>query len=102
MIRRPPRSTLFPYTTLFRSRVATDAVFESLMPLYCGLPPGNCVTNRVQWNILTYDSGGNDRMPPSSTSLANYHYFAGFNGFLTAIVRVESDVLPPLPPVGHV
>src|SRR5690349_24120194 len=23
MIRRPPRSTLFPYTTLFRSRIAT-------------------------------------------------------------------------------
>src|SRR2546426_7732804 len=26
MIRRPPRSTLFPYTTLFRSRDAADAV----------------------------------------------------------------------------
>src|SRR3712207_7836614 len=26
MIRRPPRSTLFPYTTLFRSRVGDDAV----------------------------------------------------------------------------
>src|SRR2546425_10423793 len=25
MIRRPPRSTLFPYTTLFRSRVAATA-----------------------------------------------------------------------------
>src|SRR3712207_8830068 len=25
MIRRPPRSTLFPYTTLFRSRVADPA-----------------------------------------------------------------------------
>src|SRR3712207_8189090 len=25
MIRRPPRSTLFPYTTLFRSRVAGQA-----------------------------------------------------------------------------
>src|SRR5260221_9400389 len=25
MIRRPPRSTLFPYTTLFRSRAATPA-----------------------------------------------------------------------------
>src|SRR3712207_7179773 len=25
MIRRPPRSTLFPYTTLFRSLVRTDA-----------------------------------------------------------------------------
>src|SRR2546426_6689140 len=30
MIRRPPRSTLFPYTTLFRS------VFETLMsPTFC-------------------------------------------------------------------
>src|SRR5258708_24180323 len=27
MIRRPPRSTLFPYTTLFRSRI--DARYES-------------------------------------------------------------------------
>ena len=24
MIRRPPRSTLFPYTTLFRSKIAID------------------------------------------------------------------------------
>src|SRR2546421_8997356 len=29
MIRRPPRSTLFPYTTLFRSNPATD---ETLSP----------------------------------------------------------------------
>src|SRR3712207_8732369 len=28
MIRRPPRSTLFPYTTLFRSHAAVD-VYES-------------------------------------------------------------------------
>src|SRR2546428_6201586 len=27
MIRRPPRSTLFPYTTLFRSRVAPERAF---------------------------------------------------------------------------
>src|SRR5439155_17109327 len=26
MIRRPPRSTLFPYTTLFRSRAARDDI----------------------------------------------------------------------------
>src|SRR3712207_7624614 len=26
MIRRPPRSTLFPYTTLFRSRVTRDRI----------------------------------------------------------------------------
>src|SRR3712207_9081813 len=28
MIRRPPRSTLFPYTTLFRSQVVHDAFGE--------------------------------------------------------------------------
>src|SRR2546430_13647929 len=30
MIRRPPRSTLFPYTTLFRSRYVTPAEFAHL------------------------------------------------------------------------
>src|SRR2546429_4136717 len=30
MIRRPPRSTLFPYTTLFRSVTLTDAGSEDL------------------------------------------------------------------------
>src|SRR2546426_9894113 len=29
MIRRPPRSTLFPYTTLFRSRTVTDGVVSA-------------------------------------------------------------------------
>src|SRR3712207_7915998 len=30
MIRRPPRSTLFPYTTLFRSNYSYDSVFDYL------------------------------------------------------------------------
>src|SRR3712207_8532975 len=30
MIRRPPRSTLFPYTTLFRSRIAVDLAAVTL------------------------------------------------------------------------
>src|SRR3712207_8200377 len=29
MIRRPPRSTLFPYTTLFRSQATIDAAAEA-------------------------------------------------------------------------
>src|SRR5260370_15109991 len=28
MIRRPPRSTLFPYTTLFRSSCSTSSAFQ--------------------------------------------------------------------------
>src|SRR5438552_5533894 len=37
MIRRPPRSTLFPYTTLFRSR-------RSLVP--SSVPAGTVITRR--------------------------------------------------------
>src|SRR3712207_7121670 len=37
MIRRPPRSTLFPYTTLFRSRARRGVI----APLRCvRIPPG--------------------------------------------------------------
>src|SRR5258708_22354420 len=32
MIRRPPRSTLFPYTTLFRSPHQIDAVYSKMLP----------------------------------------------------------------------
>src|SRR5260370_18519851 len=35
MIRRPPRSTLFPYTTLFRSRIAAPA--SEIHPQFAGL-----------------------------------------------------------------
>src|SRR3712207_8882180 len=33
MIRRPPRSTLFPYTTLFRSRQETASAMKLLVPV---------------------------------------------------------------------
>src|SRR3712207_7242778 len=36
MIRRPPRSTLFPYTTLFRSRDAGDPVDVVAEPVVRG------------------------------------------------------------------
>src|SRR2546425_10391852 len=35
MIRRPPRSTLFPYTTLFRSKVVREVLGEDI-----GIDPG--------------------------------------------------------------
>src|SRR5256885_12680331 len=43
MIRRPPRSTLFPYTTLFRSDVAGDDQGHAL-----GLQPHPQRTRRVR------------------------------------------------------
>src|SRR5258708_11569317 len=36
MIRRPPRSTLFPYTTLFRSRILVDVSKNTSQPVYIG------------------------------------------------------------------
>src|SRR2546430_13589416 len=36
MIRRPPRSTLFPYTTLFRSRRSPRRIPRSLQPAASG------------------------------------------------------------------
>src|SRR5947208_7903423 len=33
MLRRPPRSTLFPYTTLFRSRVVVNSVGREIRTL---------------------------------------------------------------------
>src|SRR3712207_7230383 len=40
MIRRPPRSTLFPYTTLFRSRPAEgeDALADLVLPAAAECP----------------------------------------------------------------
>src|SRR2546422_10166725 len=37
MIRRPPRSTLFPYTTLFRSQTSPWAVFLGLPVAFYGV-----------------------------------------------------------------
>src|SRR5256885_14032039 len=37
MIRRPPRSTLFPYTTLFRSQAHDPGNVHGVVRLACGL-----------------------------------------------------------------
>src|SRR3712207_8970787 len=40
MIRRPPRSTLFPYTTLFRSNAASSSCTLLASTLHTPPPPG--------------------------------------------------------------
>src|SRR2546430_651246 len=56
MIRRPPRSTLFPYTTLFRS----PAVVVVRLPLPIEMPPSKKFTVPV---------GGATRVVPGATTL---------------------------------
>src|SRR2546430_7689206 len=43
MIRRPPRSPLFPYTTLFRSRLAVNPANAILNYLYAVLESETCL-----------------------------------------------------------
>src|SRR5258708_39814708 len=48
MIRRPPRSTLFPYTTLFRSLVYDMPRFEAhQLALPSSFPPGSEMEEQV-------------------------------------------------------
>src|SRR5258708_20879359 len=50
MIRRPPRSTLFPYTTLFRSQVTIQVKDKQLTAL---AEPASPEKRNQQWEHLT-------------------------------------------------
>src|SRR5947208_12380764 len=56
MIRRPPRSTLFPYTTLFRSHLAR----------HLGVPPLVGVEQAVAVQVPTERDGRRARLEPRS------------------------------------
>src|SRR2546426_11752249 len=63
MIRRPPRSTLFPYTTLFRSRALLEEVRPDLVFVAGDLsgPPG---THRMCKAAVERALEGYDGPPP--------------------------------------
>ena len=56
MIRRPPRSTLFPYTTLFRSefvrKYGTDKKFKDQQPATRAVL--NFITNYISENDISF------------------------------------------------
>src|SRR2546422_7404985 len=81
MIRRPPRSTLFPYTTLFRSHglaaipdapldvVPTPAFMRPVIPFAAYDPPGAYSSDRTGWFYVTLPDPG----LPSSTQRSEEH-----------------------------
>src|SRR2546430_11711726 len=59
MIRRPPRSTLFPYTTLFRSRLELSDLQRLVTVADPALSPDGktvvCIVSRVNWSDDRFD-----------------------------------------------
>src|SRR3712207_8139634 len=86
MIRRPPRSTLFPYTTLFRSQAATiDGASGWQQLRHITLPLMRptfffAVVMATIWNLQLFDSvsiltdGGDRKSTRLNSSHANISY----------------------------
>src|SRR3712207_4835754 len=85
MIRRPPRSTLFPYTTLFRSFRTVNignAVIDNLHVLLADVVMGR----HVLGNVVGYDR---DIVGPTDTPRHTNTVFQEVNAFLfREIVKV--------------
>src|SRR5256885_4422170 len=74
MIRRPPRSTLFPYTTLFRSRGHPDCTHHGRDIRVDEPPPGPCSGATDRGDLV----GGGDR---KSTRLNSSHLVISYAVF---------------------
>src|SRR3712207_8223833 len=66
MIRRPPRSTLFPYTTLFRSRLEVGKTSRGESPergaMVCNLARDHLVAGSLGVGLVVLAGGGFGRL----------------------------------------
>src|SRR2546427_9851683 len=60
MIRRPPRSTLFPYTTLFRSHLAAEAAAAGAEVLVAAEATGMSRNGDERWHVRVKERGRED------------------------------------------
>src|SRR3712207_7661596 len=85
MIRRPPRSTLFPYTTLFRSRVERDGFAWDAGPSLLTMP--------FVFEALFADTGAPlaDELDRKSTRLNSSHANISY-----AVFCLKKKIISPL------
>src|SRR3989442_7090141 len=100
MIRRPPRSTLFPYTTLFRSRPGRPGNWVSIGE---GISPKEWKVLRTSalpvegYVLATWPIAG---LPEGSVYTIRLEAQDTEGGLSSAQVRVLVDNLPPAKPLG--
>src|SRR3712207_7141360 len=99
MIRRPPRSTLFPYTTLFRSRTsARRPSADRRVPLERhGRYRGRLTTVAFHWSApLEHHGRDRDR---KSTRLNSSHANISYAGFCLKKNSIRFLLRPPSSPL---
>src|SRR5258708_14525506 len=101
MIRRPPRSTLFPYTTLFRSR--RDHRVELVGAHHERNPEGRCVPSRALRHrppvqSTPPNSAGRDR---KSTRLNSSHQIISYAVFCLKKKTNHMNLITPPSPPSH-
>src|SRR5256885_7094844 len=75
MIRRPPRSTLFPYTTLFRSQVAVEPCRRT------GIRRPQFIVDKHPDNLPDAAGGALDLLDRKSTRLNSSHLVISYAVF---------------------
>src|SRR2546422_6427901 len=81
MIRRPPRSTLFPYTTLFRSRPDPDRRHRDPRPAVARPPAARLVGPRgARYRRAVGEHGGDPRRRARAAPDRHPHGRAGLGG----------------------
>src|SRR2546422_7683766 len=100
MIRRPPRSTLFPYTTLFRSPRCAGPSHQGVDQLHGGIEPqhshrvGHEVGQRVDVVVVTAPVAPADR---KSTRLNSSHGYISYAVFCLKKKKKTNDNNPHHP-----
>src|SRR5258708_9432762 len=99
MIRRPPRSTLFPYTTLFRSLALYDHPANQFVAQFIGMPSMNLIAAEA---LPVFSGATQGRLPADgtldrkSTRLNSSHQIISYAVFCLKKKKDKMNVRPYL------
>src|SRR3989441_6195545 len=106
MIRRPPRSTLFPYTTLFRS-VLPGLIDSHVHPVFGDFTPRqrtvDFIDSMMNGGVTTAISAGEGHLPRRPKDMLGLKALATVAGQAAAKFRPgrgERQTGPPIPRAG--